>query len=191
MSTERRAAALFLDRDGVINVNHGYVHTVGDFDFIDGVFDVARAAHALGMVVVVVTNQAGIARGLYDEAQFNALTAWMCTRFSEEGAPITAVYHCPHHPEAGIGDLRVVCACRKPAPGMLLRAEDELGLDLGRSILIGDHATDIIAGQRAGVGTTILFGKPGPLDHDGTAVTPTLSFPRHADIAAWLSGHVR
>jgi D-glycero-D-manno-heptose 1,7-bisphosphate phosphatase len=179
--------ALFLDRDGVINLNHGYVHTIERFDFVDGIFETARTAHDAGMALVVVTNQAGIGRGYYDEATFAALSEWMRGRFADAGAPIAAVYHCPHHPEAALGPYRVRCDCRKPEPGMLLRARDALGLDLGRSVLIGDHASDILAGRRAGVGTTILFAPDA--SSPAKDASPTLTLRSHAEIARWLSDH--
>ena len=152
-------AALFLDRDGVINVDHGYVYRPQDFEFLPGIFDLARTARALGLRLVVITNQAGIGRGLYDEADFERLTAWMCGRFAEEGAPIDAVYHCPTHPTAGVGAYRVDSPRRKPGPGMILEARDELGLDLGASILLGDKQSDLEAGLAAGVGLNLLLAR--------------------------------
>ncbi|MBM3272951.1 HAD family hydrolase [Candidatus Kaiserbacteria bacterium] len=150
--------ALFLDRDGVINVEKNYVHRIEDFEFLDGIFDLCRAATERNMPIVVVTNQAGIGRGYYSEAQFLTLTDWMRARFEEERAPISAVYFCPYHPEQGIGEYRKESFDRKPNPGMLLRARDELGLDLARSILIGDKTSDIAAAKAAGVGLTVLLG---------------------------------
>lgn len=150
--------ALFLDRDGVINVEKNYVHRIEDFEFVDGIFDLCRAAAERGMPIVVVTNQAGIGRGHYTEAQFLSLTDWMRNRFEEERAPIAAVYFCPYHPEHGVGEYRKESFDRKPNPGMLLRARDDLGLDLGRSILIGDKGSDIVAATAAGIGVSILLG---------------------------------
>jgi D-glycero-D-manno-heptose 1,7-bisphosphate phosphatase len=150
--------ALFLDRDGVINVEKKYVHRIGDFEFLDGIFDLCRVAAERNMPIVVVTNQAGIGRGYYSEAQFLTLTDWMRARFEEERAPVAAVYCCPYHPEHGIGAYRKESFDRKPNPGMLLRARDELGLDLARSILIGDKGSDIAAAKAAGVGLTVLLG---------------------------------
>lgn len=155
------AAALFLDRDGVINVDHGYVYRAQDFEFMPGIFELARTARALGLRLVVVTNQAGIGRGLYGEADFERLTAWMRDRFADEGAPIDAVYHCPTHPTAGIGAYRVESPRRKPNPGMFLEARDALGLDLGASILLGDKPSDIDAGLAAGVGCNLWLADPG------------------------------
>jgi len=156
--------ALFLDRDGVINVNHGYVHQAEDTEFIPGIFDLVARAHAAGRVVVVVTNQAGIGRGYYSEAQFEAYTAWMQAEFAARGAPIARVYFCPDHPEHGIGAYRRDTPMRKPGPGMLLQAAAELQLDLARSVLVGDAESDIEAGRRAGLGRTVRFHpEAGPL----------------------------
>jgi D-glycero-D-manno-heptose 1,7-bisphosphate phosphatase len=169
-------AALFLDRDGVINVDHGYVHRQQDFEFLRGIFDLARTARALGLRLVVVTNQAGIGRGLFCEADFERLTAWMCGRFADEGAPIDAVYHCPTHPTAGIGAYRVDSPRRKPGPGMILEARDELGLDLGASILLGDKRSDLEAGLAAGVGLNLLLaGHEAEAPMPGTEVVHSLA----------------
>lgn len=151
--------ALFLDRDGVINVDHGYVCRPEEFEFIDGIFDLCRHAKALGYLLVVVTNQAGIGRGYYTEDDFARLTEWMCSVFKEEAAPIDRVYFCPTHPEHGIGRYKLDSPMRKPGPGMLLQARDELGIDLGASIFLGDKATDMQAGQAAGVGRLVLFSE--------------------------------
>jgi len=149
--------ALFLDRDGVINLDHGYVHRIDDFEFIPGIFSLVRRGRELGYRVIVITNQAGIGRGYYSEVQFFALTEWMKARFQDEGAPLDAVYHCPHHPDHGIGVFRQDSPDRKPRPGMLLRAAREWDLDLHRSALVGDRASDIQAAVAAGVPHRFLF----------------------------------
>lgn len=151
------AQALFLDRDGVINHDWGYTYRIEDFRWIDGIFDVARAAVRTGLSLIIVTNQSGIARGLYDEAAFAKLTDWMKQRFVDQGAPLTAVYHCPHHPE-GQGIYRRDCDCRKPKPGMLLAAARDHGLDLSASIMVGDKEIDMEAAAAAGIGRRVLFG---------------------------------
>jgi len=148
--------ALFLDRDGIVNVNHGYVHTPEGTEWVPGIFDLARAAHRAGYLLVVATNQAGIARGYYTRGQFEDYTRWMHARFAAEGAPLAATYYCPHHPEAGIGELGTECGCRKPRPGLLLRAAADLGIDLGASLLLGDSPSDIGAADAAGVPLAIL-----------------------------------
>jgi len=149
--------ALFLDRDGVINVDHGYVHTPEEFQFIDGIFEVIAAANRSGYLVVVVTNQAGIGRGYYSEEQFHALTNWMKVKFVENGGRIDAVYFCPYHPEYGVGEYRQDSDCRKPAPGMIFAAMRDFDIDLGKSILVGDSLNDIYAANLAGIGQAFLF----------------------------------
>lgn len=149
--------ALFLDRDGVINVDRGYVCRPDDFQFKQGIFDLCRAAGTLGYLLVVVTNQAGIARGYYSESEFFELTEWMVARFAREGIRIARVYYCPYHPIHGLGVYRGDSPDRKPQPGMLLRAKADFDLDLGSSVLIGDKLSDIAAASAAGVGTKILL----------------------------------
>lgn len=171
--------ALFLDRDGVINIDHGYVHRVDQVDFVDGIFALCRAAQRHGYLSVVITNQAGIGRGYYDEGDFRALMSWMKTEFERAGASLDGVYHCPHHPVHGLGVYRIACACRKPEPGLLLAAQHELSLDLSTSVLIGDKMSDIEAGRRAGVGQRILLsGDAAALDGAGEAVLPSLDLIR-------------
>lgn len=161
MTASPRGRALFLDRDGVINVDRNYVHRIEDFQFVPGIFDLCRNAGALEFRLVVVTNQAGIARGYYTEADFERLTQWMLSVFRQHGIEFARVYHCPYHPTAGIGDYRRDSFDRKPNPGMLLKARHDLGLDLSRSAFIGDKDSDMEAGRRAGVGTLIkLVGAP-------------------------------
>ena len=144
--------ALFLDRDGVINHDSGYTSSAENFRFIDGVFDLCHAARQSGYLLIVVTNQAGIGRGYYSEEDFFALTEWMCDRFKVEGAPITDVFYCPFHPEHGFGDYKKESFDRKPNPGMLLRAAEKHGIDMKRSIMIGDKDSDMQAASNASVG---------------------------------------
>lgn len=156
-----KSRALFLDRDGVINVDHGYVCRAEEFEFIDGIFDLCRDAVARDYRIVVVTNQAGIGRGYYTEQDFHALTVWMRERFCAQGVDIADVYFCPFHPEHGIGEFKRESADRKPAPGMILRAAREHALDLAGSVLVGDHDTDLAAGVAAGVGCSVLYSPEG------------------------------
>jgi D-glycero-D-manno-heptose 1,7-bisphosphate phosphatase len=154
--------ALFLDRDGVINVNHGYVHTPEETEWISPVFDLCRAAQSAGYVLVVVTNQAGIARGYYSEREFLDYTKWVHQQFELRGIRLEATYYCPHHAEAGIGQYRVKCNCRKPRPGMILQAAKDLCLDLGQSVLVGDMETDLAAAVAAQVGSHFLVDRAWP-----------------------------
>ncbi|HTT14048.1 MAG TPA: D-glycero-beta-D-manno-heptose 1,7-bisphosphate 7-phosphatase [Burkholderiaceae bacterium] len=159
VSRGRRAA--FLDRDGVINVDHGYVFRREDFEFVDGVLEASATLAGRGFALVVVTNQSGIGRGLYSEDDFAALTAWMSERFEAAGAALAGVYHCPHHPVEARDAYRIECDCRKPAPGMLLQAARELTIDLERSALFGDKRHDLEAAAAAGVPARILLGTNG------------------------------
>ena len=144
--------ALFLDRDGVVNIEKNYLHKIEDFEFIDGIFELCQKYQNLNYLIVVVTNQSGIARGYYSEDDFEKLTVWMIETFQKQGIAITDVYHCPHHP-----DISGACRCRKPEPGMLLEAAAKHNIDLGNSLLVGDSERDITAAHRAGVEETYLF----------------------------------
>ena len=159
--------ALFLDRDGVINQNHGYVCEKAKFDFIDGIFDVGVCAHNQNYKLIVITNQAGIGRGYYTEDQFHSLSRWMCEQFAEAGSPISKVYFSPYHPTAGIGIYLKDDYSRKPHPGMILQAQQDFDIDLSASVLIGDQVTDIQAGVAAGVGTNLLFSQVKPMQLNG------------------------
>ena len=143
--------ALFLDRDGVINEDAGYVYRREDFVFKDGIFEALRGFAQAGYALVVVTNQSGIGRGYYTLEQFDELCEFMLSEFEKEGVKIEKIYFCPHAPEAD-------CLCRKPEPGMLLKAANELNIDLARSIMIGDKDSDVQAGQSAGVGVNLKLG---------------------------------
>ena len=150
-------SALFLDRDGVINIDHAYVSKIETFEFVDGIFELCRRAKERGFLLCVVTNQSGIGRGYYTEKDFLLLTDWMCEVFRKNGAVIDKVYFCPTHPEFGIGVYKTHSPHRKPGPGMILQATQELDIDLAKSILVGDKETDIQAGIAAGVGCTVLY----------------------------------
>jgi D-glycero-D-manno-heptose 1,7-bisphosphate phosphatase len=159
--------AAFLDRDGVINVDHGYTYRIDDFEFVEGTLAAAARLHAMGFALVVVTNQSGIGRGLYTVADFDVLTDWMRAQFAAAGAPLAGVYWCPHHPVDAVGAYRRDCDCRKPAPGMLLAAMRDLDLDPARSVLFGDKRSDLEAAVAAGVAERILLGLNGTTVPDG------------------------
>jgi D-glycero-D-manno-heptose 1,7-bisphosphate phosphatase len=149
--------ALFLDRDGVINEEIGYLHRIEDVRWRDGIFELCKLATDLNYKLVVVTNQAGIGRGLYTQAQFDTLTAWMQEQFAARQVPLAAVYSCPFHPEHGVGEYRREHEDRKPSPGMLLKASRDLKLDLAESILVGDRCSDIAAANAAGLRQAFLL----------------------------------
>lgn len=172
---QRRIAsrkALFLDRDGVINVNHGYVHTPQQTDWVDGIFELCRIAQDAGYSLVVVTNQAGIARGYYSEATYLAYTQWMHGQFAERGIRLLATYYCPHHPEAGLDRWRLNCACRKPHPGMILAAAGRYDINLAASVMVGDSASDQQAAQAAGVGAYVMVEEAMAEKHRTLSVVP-------------------
>ncbi|MDG2018637.1 MAG: D-glycero-beta-D-manno-heptose 1,7-bisphosphate 7-phosphatase [Porticoccaceae bacterium] len=149
--------AVFLDRDGVINIDRSYVYKVEEFDFMDGIFEFCRHAKKLGYKLVVVTNQSGIGRGYYSEDDFSKLTNWMKQRFLENGCELDAIYFCPHHPETAVAPYLTNCDCRKPAPGMLLKAIQDFALSPSESVMIGDNETDMQAAKAAGIGRKVLL----------------------------------
>ncbi len=157
-----QSPALFLDRDGVVNHEVGYLYRSADVRFVEGIFPLCRTAQQLGYRLVVVTNQSGIARGLYSIAHFEELMDWMRARLVEEGITLDAVYCCPYHPEHGQGEFRREHEDRKPSPGMLLRAARDLDLDLSRSLLVGDRCSDIAAANAAGLRQAFLIAGTEP-----------------------------
>ena len=158
----QRRPALFFDRDGVINQDHGYVCSPERFEWVAGAPQAIRWCNDHGYLVIVVTNQSGIARGYYDEAQFQTFMAWIQAELAGLGAHIDATYHCPHHPSAGTGSLRMACHCRKPNPGLLEQARSEWAIDWPHSLLIGDKPTDLEAAKRVGIAGHLFPG--GRLD---------------------------
>ena len=143
--------ALFLDRDGVINVYKSYVYKIEDFEFMDGIFNLCRIFQNKGYLLFIITNQAGIGKGYYSEKELLILNEWMLDEFQSNGIIIKKVNFCPHHPQASIDSYKMDCKCRKPKPGMILKAKKEFNLDLKKSILIGDRPSDIQAGIAAGI----------------------------------------
>jgi D-glycero-D-manno-heptose 1,7-bisphosphate phosphatase len=154
MSTLHKAA--FIDRDGVINEDKEYVHKIDQFKLIPGVISGLHLLHQGGYKLIVVTNQSGIARGLYSEQMVEILHQHMSMILESNGIELDSIYYCPHHPSGSIPEMAIYCYCRKPKPGMLIRAAQELDLDLEESIIIGDKLSDIQAGRSAGVKTKIL-----------------------------------
>jgi len=153
--------ALFLDRDGVVNKEKNYLFKIEDFEFIDGVFETCRYFQDNGYLIIIITNQAGIARGKYTEDDFKILTSWMLKKFEEEDIKISRVYHCPHHP-----DFSGECECRKPKPKMILEAQKEFKLDLSQSILVGDKNSDIETGIKVGIKMNYLVETGHPIEEN-------------------------
>ncbi len=150
--------ALFLDRDGVINQDYGYVYEPSKFVVINGIVDICKQAVAKGYLIFVVTNQSGIGRGYYTEEQFWVFMEVIQRYFQKYGVAFTKVYFSPYHPESQMPKYLLGEEFRKPNPGMILQAQKEFGINLKHSILIGDKTSDIQAGLKAGVGRNILFG---------------------------------
>ena len=142
---------LFLDRDGVINVDTGYLHRLEDLRFVEGVQEGLALAVRHGYKLIVVTNQSGVARGYYGEDDVNTLHRHMNDILTAAGAPIDAFYYCPHHKDGVVAQYAIDCDCRKPKPGMLLQAMREHAIDSQKSFLIGDSQRDVEAAQAAGI----------------------------------------
>jgi len=140
---------IFLDRDGVINKEINYLHKIGDFEFIDGVFETCQYLISLNYKIIIITNQSGIARGYYSANDFQIITNWMIAEFKKNNVDILDVFHCPHSPSSN-------CDCRKPKPGMFIEAKNKHNIDMLKSWMIGDSERDIRAANLAGIKNTIL-----------------------------------
>ncbi|WP_087019183.1 D-glycero-beta-D-manno-heptose 1,7-bisphosphate 7-phosphatase [Thaumasiovibrio subtropicus] len=178
-------AAVFIDRDGVINVDHGYVHTTDDFEYIEGVFEACKQFKAMGYLLVLVTNQSGIARGMFTEDEFLTLTEWMDWNFVDNGVEFDGIYYCPHHAEKGQGDYKVDCDCRKPKPGMFKSAQAFLKIDMAKSVMIGDKKEDMMAAEAADIPTRILVRSGKPVTAEGEALASVV-VDSVADVPAYL-----
>ena len=140
---------IFLDRDGVVNKEINYLHKINDFEFIDGIFSACHYFETLGYKIIIITNQSGISRGYYNELDYQALTNWMLSQFEINRVKILDIFHCPHNPKEK-------CECRKPKPGMFLKALKKHNIDMENSWMIGDKEVDITAANSAGIINTIL-----------------------------------
>jgi len=166
--------AVFLDRDGVLNLDTDHVRSPDQLRLLPGVAEAVRRINASEYLVVVVTNQPAIAKGFLSECELDRIHAKLETLLGAEGAYLDRIYYCPHHPDKGFAgerpEYKVICDCRKPAPGMLLRAAGELNIDLGGSFMVGDRTSDLLAGRAAGC-KTILLGRDG-VPRDGGGACP-------------------
>lgn len=172
--------AAFIDRDGVINEDREYVHRVEDFHFIPGAAEALRTLSATGFALVVVTNQSGIARGMFTEERYLELQTYFRERLATTGVMLDSIQYCPHLPDATVARYRRACECRKPRPGMILEAARELNIELAASIVIGDRRADVDAGRAAGVGRCFLVRSGKPLTADDEAVADAV----YDDLAA-------
>ena len=157
-STQKISRAVFLDRDGTINTERGYLHRVEDFEFIPGVPQAMKKLQDASYLLVVVTNQSGVARRFFTLESVQRLHRYMCFQLKGYGVNIDAIYFCPHHPISGYPPYNIACDCRKGKPGMLLQASGDLSIDLSQSYMIGDKMADIEAGVSAGC-HSLLVGK--------------------------------
>jgi D-glycero-D-manno-heptose 1,7-bisphosphate phosphatase len=146
---------IFLDRDGVINIDKNYLYKIIDFEFIDGIFEVCLHFQKLGYKLIIITNQSGIDRGLYSKNDYHKLTNWMILQFKKKNIEILDVFHCPHIDKSN-------CKCRKPKPGMLLEAKNKYNINMAQSWMIGDNERDILAAKLAGVSNSILVTSQQP-----------------------------
>jgi D-glycero-D-manno-heptose 1,7-bisphosphate phosphatase len=182
--------AIFMDRDGTLCDEVGYVNHVDRIRLLPRSAEAVRKANAAGFQTVVVTNQAGVARGYFEEWLIDEVHDRVRHLLADEQARLDGIYYCAHHPSAGAPPYRKDCDCRKPKPGMLLRARDEMGIDLESSYMIGDTVKDIAAGRAAGA-TPILvltgYGK-GELEHQSHAwtVKPAYVAEDLLDAVAWI-----
>ena len=152
---------IFLDRDGVINKEVNYLNKIDDFEFIDGIFDACLYFTNLGYKIIVITNQSGISRGFYSESDYQKITQWMLGQFKQKNINILDVFHCPHGPDS-------TCDCRKPKPGMFLKAKDKHNTDMEKSWMIGDKERDTIAANSAGIDNTILIRSSHRIDESNS-----------------------
>ena len=152
---------IFLDRDGVINKETNYLHKIDDFEFIDGIFDVCLYFQSLGYKIIIITNQSGISRGYYTESDYQKVTQWMLNQFKYKNINILDIFHCPHGPDSN-------CDCRKPKPGMFLKAKAKHNTDMEKSWMIGDKERDTIAANSAGIDNTILVRSSHRIDESNS-----------------------
>jgi D-glycero-D-manno-heptose 1,7-bisphosphate phosphatase len=157
----------FLDRDGVINVDHGYTYKIESFEFVDGCVEALQRLSEAGFAIIVVTNQSGIGRGYYTEQDYQQLTQWYRQQLAECGVDITDVFHCPHEPEAS-------CVCRKPQAGLFLQAFQHYSIDSNNSIMVGDKLSDMAAAEAAGIKKRYLV--------KGGESVDTVAYPIYDDL---------
>lgn len=182
-------SAIFLDRDGTINVEKNYLYKQDDWEWIPGSIEAIKGFNELGFLVIVATNQSGVARGLYSQEDVHRLHSYVDRLLAETGARIDAYYYCPHHPD--YGDIRE-CPCRKPRPGLLLKAQHDYNIDLNSSFMIGDKFSDILTGQTVGTAAILVATGYGRYElsrlKDQTVITAEDLYEAYGIIKVRLSG---
>lgn len=174
MNADVARAAVFVDRDGVLTREDEWVLRVDQVELLPGAAEGVRTLNDAGIPVIVVTNQSAIARGWLDEAGLAAIHARLAELLAAHGAHVDGIYHCPHHPTEGASELRRTCECRKPAPGLLLRAAREHTIDLTASWMVGDAARDIEAARAVGVHTALVLSGKGRMERARIAPEPEI-----------------
>jgi len=181
--------AVFLDRDGTINEEIGYLHAIEQLRFIDGAPAAIARLNAAAFKVIVVTNQAGVARGYYEEDSVRRLHRAMQEQLRKYDARIDGFYYCPHHPDNGVGEYKIDCRCRKPKPGMLEHAARDLGVDLGGSFVVGDRISDLEAGRAAGCRLVLVrtgYGRDSERELAGHDLRPDFIAFDVAEACEWI-----
>ena len=177
--------AVFLDRDGTVNEEVGYLKDLGQLRLIPGAGSAIRKFHEAGLKVVVITNQSGVARGYFTESFVHDTHALLEQLLKNEGAKLDGIYYCPHHPTAGSSRYTIECDCRKPGTGLIDRAARDLDIDIKRSYVVGDKWSDVELGQRAGA-RSVLVRTGFAADDTGNARPPHVKDP---DFAADTINH--
>lgn len=151
--------AIFLDRDGTINIDKGYLYKKEDFEFEKGSIEALKRFMKLNFILIIVTNQSGVGRGYYREKDIEILNEYLIDYLSKKGIEIKKIYYCPHHPEEGVGKYKKDCEFRKPNPGMLLKGIREFDIDISKSYMVGDKISDVMAGLKSGLKSVLLTNK--------------------------------
>lgn len=173
--TVEKTRAVFLDRDGVINVDHGYVHKVDQLEFIAGTFEALLQLQDMGFALIIVTNQSGVARGFYKESDVRLFHQAMDQCLRDKGVQILSWYYCPHHTEATIEEYRIQCSCRKPSPGMIQSAlKDFPNINPQNSYMVGDRKSDIECGLAMGLNTIQILSQKYPMHPDAHSYKSSL-----------------
>ncbi|MBN2239575.1 MAG: HAD family hydrolase [Dehalococcoidales bacterium] len=179
-------AAVFLDRDGVIIEDTGYIDSCSRVTTIPGIDEIIRSFNEHGFKVIVVTNQAGVARGYFTEETVHKINGYIQKQLEDRGARIDGIYYCPHHKEGIVPEYTKECYCRKPNPGMLEKAANDFGIDLMKSFLLGDKMSDIEAGFRAGCRTVYLVSEFSPNDTTTSSEKPDHTAMSLSDAGKWI-----